>query len=315
MQIQEADFGSWIHRYKDVLYLCHRNADPDAIGSGFALQQAFGGDLGVVDNMDRVASVLVNVIQADLIIDPLPENYDFVVVVDTSMSLQINNFKLREYALVDHHQDDKLLTDAAFYIQRPVDSTAEIIWKILVENGIDVSRDAALGLLVGIITDTGMFRHAMSGSFQTVAKILEKCDVKYTDALEILSNVPADISKRIAALRAANRAEIEWTDDWIVVTSDVSAFEGSSATTLTRIGADVALVGGMHGDVCRISGRARRKAISAGLDLAKILRDVGRTHGGDGGGHKGSAALETNGQPKNILAECRKKVLEVLKEH
>ena len=42
MLISEAEFGSIVSRYKNVLYLCHRNADPDAIGSAFALAGAFG---------------------------------------------------------------------------------------------------------------------------------------------------------------------------------------------------------------------------------------------------------------------------------
>ena len=36
MEILDSEFGSRISRYSNVLYLCHRNADPDAIGSGFA---------------------------------------------------------------------------------------------------------------------------------------------------------------------------------------------------------------------------------------------------------------------------------------
>jgi len=312
MQIREADFSSLIRKYKNVLYLCHRNADPDALGSGFALQQAFGGDLGVVDGMDRIASSLVIATGAHPIVDPSPD-YELIVVVDTSVNLQIGNFKLGKYALIDHHQDEGLLEGAEFYIQKPVDSTAEIVWRILKHSHIKkISRKVALGLLVGIITDTGRFKHAHTSSFQTVADILDKCDLEYADALDVLSTVPADISRRIAALKAANRADIDWIGDWIVVTSDVSAFEGSSAMTLVNIGADVAFVCGKHDDVCRVSGRARRNAILAGLDMAKILREVGRAYGGDGGGHPGAAGLEAKGLPKEILNECRKKVMEIL---
>jgi len=180
------------------------------------------------------------------------------------------------------------------------------------KSGIGPSREAALALLVGIITDTGRFKHAQASSFRTVAEILERSDLDYAEALEVLSRVPTDTSRRIALLRAASRAEIEWKGEWIVVTSEVGAFEGSAAMTLVEIGADVALVGGAHGDLCRISGRARRGAVLAGLDLSAILEEVGRAAGGSGGGHRGAAGLEAPGTPKEILAEVRVLVLEAL---
>jgi phosphoesterase RecJ-like protein len=312
MQIREDEFRKLIGGYERVLYLCHRNADPDAVGSGFALREAFGGDLAAVEGLSRTGSALIQAIGAEVLIDPSLEGYDLVVVVDTAVGLQVGDLDVKEYAVVDHHQDRDLIEAAQFYVQGPADSTAEIVWEILTRSGIVPSREAALALVVGVITDTGRFKHAHASSFRTVAEILENSTIEYAEALEILSRVPTETSRRIAALRAASRAEIEWTDDWVVVSSEVGAFEGSSAMTLVEIGADVALVGGIHGDQCRISGRARRDAVLAGLDLAAIMREVGRAHLGDGGGHRGAAALEASGPAKELLSKCRKRVLEAL---
>ena len=313
MEISEGEFKKLIEGYDNVLYLCHRNADPDAVGSAFALGEAFGGEMAAVEGVSRTAAALLRSLGAEILIDPPVSDRDLVVVVDTAVGQQIGNVELKDYAVIDHHQDRDLVEGALFSIQRPADSTAEIVWKILDESGVVPSREAALALVVGIITDTGRFKHAHAPSFRTVAEILERSGIEYNDALEVLSRIPTETSRRIAALRAASRAEIEWTGDWVVVSSEVGAFEGSSAMTLVEIGADVALVGGMHGDLCRISGRARRGAVLAGLDLAAILRDVGRAHRGDGGGHRGAAALEASGPPKELLAECRKKVMAALK--
>jgi phosphoesterase RecJ-like protein len=312
MQIRDEEFRNLIIGYKRVLYLCHRNADPDAIGSGFALREAFGGDLAAVEGVSKTAAALLRAIGTDVLIDPSYEGYDLVVVVDTAVGLQVGDLDLKDYAVVDHHQDRDLIEAACFYIQRPADSTAEIVWDILKKSETLPSQKAALALVVGIITDTGRFKHAHASSFRTVAEILERSEIEYADALEVLSRIPTETSRRIAALRAASRAEIEWTNDWVVVSSEVGAFEGSSAMTLVEIGADVALVGGMHGDRCRISGRAKRNAVLAGLDLSAIMGEVGRAHQGDGGGHRGAAALEASGPPKELLAECRKKVMEAL---
>ncbi len=312
MEIRDEEFKDLIRDYEKILYLCHRNADPDAVGSGFALREAFGGDLAAVEGVSRTAASLLLAIGADVLIDPSLEGYDLVVVVDTAVGLQVGDLELRDYAVVDHHQDRDLIGAARFYIQRPADSTAEIVWEILKKSETLPSQKAALALVVGIITDTGRFKHAHASSFRTVAEILERSEIEYADALEVLSRIPTETSRRIAALRAASRAEIEWTNDWVVVSSEVGAFEGSSAMTLVEIGADVALAGGMHGDRCRISGRAKRDAVLAGLDLSAIMGVVGRSHQGDGGGHRGAAALEASGHPKELLAECRKKVMEAL---
>ncbi len=314
MEIREEDFRDLIRGHNRVLYLCHRNADPDAVGSAFALREAFGGDIGAVEGVSRTAASLRSAMGADIEIDPSPQGYDLVVVVDTAVGQQIGGFNLRDYAVVDHHRDRDLIESALFYIQRPADSTAEIVWEILKRSDILPTREAALGLVVGIITDTGRFKHSGASSFRTVAEILERTKLEYAEALEVLSRVPTERSRRIAALRAASRAQIEWTDDWVVVSSEVGAFEGSSAMTLVEIGADVALVGGGHGDVSRVSGRARRDAVLAGLDLAAIMGEVARGRGGDGGGHRGAAALEAAGPLEDLLKECRRRVVEALKE-
>jgi len=312
MEIREEEFGKMIGGRKRVLYLCHKNADPDALGAAFSLREAFGGDLAAVEGVSKTGGSLLEAIGAEVLIDPSVEEYDLVVVVDTAVGLQIGDLPLKDYAVTDHHQEGDLLDGAIFQIQRAADSTSEIAWEILDKSGIGPSREAALALLVGIITDTGRFKHAQASSFRTVAEILERSDLDYAEALEVLSRVPTDTSRRIALLRAASRAEIEWKGEWIVVTSEVGAFEGSAAMTLVEIGADVALVGGAHGDLCRISGRARRGAVLAGLDLSAILEEVGRAAGGSGGGHRGAAGLEAPGTPKEILAEVRVLVLEAL---
>nr|HRD15539.1 DHH family phosphoesterase [Methanothrix soehngenii] len=147
MLISEAEFGSIVSRYKNVLYLCHRNADPDAIGSAFALAGAFGGTVGAIDDLSRIGEALSDIIGAHILIDPSEEGWDLIVVVDTSVQLQLGRIQLARYGLIDHHQDEGLTHKAEFYIQRPAKSTAEIVWKILKDNGRQPSREMALGLM------------------------------------------------------------------------------------------------------------------------------------------------------------------------
>jgi phosphoesterase RecJ-like protein len=313
MRICEHQFGDHIGRYRNVLYLCHRNADPDAIASSFALSRAFGGTIGAVDDLSRTAASLAETIGADVLINPRAEDYDLVVVIDTSVRMQLGNSLPASYALVDHHLDEGLLDDAIFYIQRPAKSTAEIVWRILKENGKKADRKAALGLLAGMISDTGRFKRATPDTFLTAAEILVSGGFAYEEAQESLS-VPASISQRIAVLKAASRAQIVRQGDWLVACTTVNSFEGSAAMALVNLGADVAFVAGRHGkdNRVRISGRSNREATLRGLNLAQLLGEVGKAHGGDGGGHMSAAALEATGDPSAILNECRRKATDSL---
>jgi len=312
MEIRDSEFSSFISKYNNVLYLCHRNADPDAIGSGFALKQAFGGTLGVAEDLSKAGSTLSKAIGAEIILNPRVENYDFVVVVDASVRLQIGAVRLKSYAVVDHHLDDGLLASAQFHIQRPSSSTAEIVWSIIRDNNIVPNREMVLGLLVGMISDSGRFRRATPQSFRTAAELLETGLAEYDEAVAVLSRMPTEISQRIAVLKAASRAEVVRQDDWLIATTEISSFEGSAAMGLVDIGADVALAAGKHGSSSRVSGRASREVARAGLDLAAVLRQVAKAYGGEGGGHRAAAAMEARGEPAKLLAECRKKVGETL---
>lgn len=311
MRICESEFGDHIGKYHSVLYLCHRNADPDAIGSSYALQQSFGGTVGAVDDLSRTGAALAGVLEARILINPRAEDYDLVVVVDTSVRQQLGSLHLQSYALVDHHLDEELREGAIFFIQKPCKSTAEIVWAILKDNAKTVSRKPALGLLAGMISDTGRFKRASPQAFRAAGEILEAGGFDYDEAIEALS-VPASISQRIAVLKAASRAEILRRGDWLFASTSVNSFEGSAAMALVDYGADVAFVAGRHADRVRVSARCSREAARRGLNLAGISGEVGRAYGGDGGGHQAAAALEARGDVSAILDACRKKAMESL---
>ena len=162
----------------------------------------------------------------------------------------------------------------------------------------------ALGLLVGIISDTGRFKRASAESFLAASELLEAGGFDYDEALQALSIAP-DISQRIAVLKAASRARIERQGEWLIASSRANSFEGSAASALIDLGADVAFVAGRHSDRVRISARSSRKAVKAGLNLNQIMGEIGRDHDGDGGGHSSAASFDAQGDPGALLQRCR----------
>lgn len=303
MEIDEAEFYNQLLDYHNILYLCHRNADPDALGSAFALKEAIGGTIGVIDGCDRVATVLARQLKIEYVTDPAPD-YDLVVVVDTSTLAQLNGFPLKNYAVIDHHATTSLNENAAFSLHRNKRSAAEIVLGVLNIMGAPVMRRVAFALIAGIITDTGNFKHATSDSFKAVAELIELSGIEYSEVMDALSTFPQDISMRIAFLKAAQRSVIERVDDWVIVTSQVSSFGGAAASNLISIGADVAFVASKEGDQVKMSARARKCAINAGVNLAKLMEEISVKYNGTGGGHEGAAGMDVLGDVEKILASC-----------
>ncbi len=311
MEIDEAEFVNQLLDYHNILYLCHRHADPDALGSAFALKEAIGGTIGIIDGCDRVASVLAKQLNIEFVTYPAGE-YDLVVVVDTSTLAQLNGFPLKKYAVIDHHATTSLNENAAFSLHRNKSSTAEIVLEVLNLMGAPIMRRAAFVLIAGIITDTGNFKHATPDSFKAVAELIELSGIEYSEVMDALSTLPQDISMRIAFLKAAQRAVIERTGDWVIVTSQVSSFGGAAASNLVSIGADVALVASKEDDLVKVSGRARKCAINAGLNLAKLMEEISVKYNGTGGGHEGAAGMDVHGDLDQILAKCTDYIKESL---
>ncbi len=303
MEIDESEFYNQLLDYHNILYLCHRNADPDALGSAFALKEALGGTIGVIEGCDRVASQIAKQLNIEFVVNPADE-HDLVVVVDTSTLTQLSGFQLKTYAVIDHHTTTTLNENAVFYLHRNKSSTAEIVLDVLNSMGAPIMRRVAFALIAGIITDTGNFKHASAESFKAVAHLIELSGIEYSEVMDALSTLPQDISMRIAFLKAAQRAAIERVGDWLIVTSQVSSFGGAAASNLIAIGADVALVASKDGEVVRVSARARKCAINAGVNLARLMEEISAGFSGTGGGHEGAAGMDAYGDVETILSSC-----------
>ena len=170
MRVDEAEFINRLLDYQNILYLCHRNADPDAVSSAFALSEAIGGTVGLVDGCNRVASVLIERLGIKVVDKPDPSNYGLVVVVDTSTKAQLNEIELTNYCVIDHHTTTALTENAEFYLHRNATSTVEIVYEVLKAMEAPINRRVGIGMLTGIVTDTGHFKHASAETFINSSK-------------------------------------------------------------------------------------------------------------------------------------------------
>jgi nanoRNase/pAp phosphatase (c-di-AMP/oligoRNAs hydrolase) len=224
----------------------------------------------------------------------------------------LNDTELASYCVIDHHTTTALTENSEFYLHRNTTSTVEIVYDVLKTMGAPINRRMGIGMLTGIVTDTGHFKHASVDTFRTVAKIIEASGVEYGEVLDLMAATPQDISMRIALLKAASRVELDRVQDMLIASSYVSSFGGSASSMLINIGADVAFVGTSRGENVRVSARAKRDAVYSGVNLGQLMEDISNEYNGTGGGHSGAAGIDVVADLEEVLHKCRERTKKIL---
>jgi len=302
-----------------ILWVMHNQADPDSLGAAHALAQAFGGDVAAPDGLQPVARRLAAHLGREVDEWAHPNHYDLHVAVDTSSRAQLGRLAADIPApmLVDHHRYGDLQEHMAGGALDPARaSCAEVALAVIAKVGKRPDALAAFGLLCGLISDTARFRfadaHALDTARQLVAAAdssLEMC-YRFLDGDEADRDDPgADVDRRLACLRAAQRVEVARVGDLLIAHSHVGSHDAGAAVALVRAGADLAIVMREKSREARLSMRATPAAQAAGIDLGSLAHAAAQTAGWSGGGHVGAAGL--NGRPPaapvrdDVLARVR----------
>jgi nanoRNase/pAp phosphatase (c-di-AMP/oligoRNAs hydrolase) len=308
-------------RRQQILVLCHHNADPDAVASVIVLAETLKrlggrGQAGVSENLGLLSQSLLRALGREIVINP-PLNADLIVLVDTSSLEHLGKLgehlkqKAPKLVVIDHHRPVKAMEQLAsfYFVQEEFASESELILQLVRELGVELTPGEASLLLAGIISDTAHFRLAKGQTFEAVNSLI-KAGADYGRVLEAL-RLPEDPSKRVAMLKAAQRAELRRVHGRLVILSELGSFEGDAASMLVRIGADVAVVGSEEKGKVRLCGRARQEILkTTGLHLGELMEELGKQFEGSGGGHAGAASM--NGKGK--LEEAKKHLLKVLQQ-
>jgi nanoRNase/pAp phosphatase (c-di-AMP/oligoRNAs hydrolase) len=236
---------------------------------------------------------------------------DYIILLDTPTLDQIAPIDLRKakgrIAVIDHHSphpDTRSIADF-YHVDETASSTAEVLYPYL-RGLVKEDKGAALALLCGILADSARLRYAGNNTIHVLSDLLRTSGLDI-GAADAFLEVPDDISRRMAHLKAAQRLVVHRKGNWIIATSRVKAFGSSAAMQLLYLGADCALVASLDGEERRIHGRAkpgflRETGINLGSD---IMPTIGRLLGGSGGGHAGAAgARGREGDLKQALEEA-----------
>jgi len=307
------DLLKFLSSYRRVVLLCHPNADPDCIGSAYAIQSALGArDPSVTvsilapDGVNTASSKLVEYLNVKFA-GSLDEACELLVLVDMPSLDQLPEVKeivVRRkipYAIIDHHTEEPGCLDGAVYSRlMRTSSTCEIVYRSVPKKYLD--RRAIQALLTGLVYDSRRFLIQPNASIRAALKMVRR-GADFALALEMLLN-EQDISERIARLKGVARVRLYRARDWIFATSSIGAFEASVARSLTDLGADLALVASSDGGKSRITGRLNERFHRAtSLNLAScVMHPLAERFSGTGGGHPSAASANLSAQPEEAIA-------------
>jgi nanoRNase/pAp phosphatase (c-di-AMP/oligoRNAs hydrolase) len=303
---------------KKTLVLLHHNADPDAVGSAAALKEVIPLlDIACFASVSNAGKRLASHLGIDISTEPVLEDYEQFVVLDTSTPVQLGELApgVKKPIVIDHHTSSGLWDAEIEMIEPEASSTAEIIYDIFESAGIDITKEIGVALLAGIISDTGRFRFASSKAFSTVSKILDCTGLSVEEVITLLEDEDYfNYSKRIAQLKAANRMNFTTVGEIVIVTSHVGSYEAAAARILMITGGDIVFVSNNKKKDLRISARAKPHIVDMGVNLGEFLGEMGEELGCQGGGHAGAAGLNGKGDPETAINTLVKGIEKLLKE-
>ncbi len=310
----------------DAAVVCHRNADPDAYLSAFAVS-ALLRSLAPRCRVEIVTpggmTTLTQKLSAKFphpTVEVSGRDYDLYVAVDVGDEELLNEWKAKLESsrgvrvLVDHHpMRDGSLYDHAIVNERAT-SAAEVVFSIYQELGAALDRVTAQALLEAIMFDSSHLAIASPAGVRAVVKLMDAgADIAL--ARKELRSEP-DYGEVLAKLKGAQRLKIYKAGEWVAATSMVGSFQAHVARSLIYLGADLAVVGGEAEGETRVSLRStQRFAENTGIQLGtQVAGEMSRRLGGHGGGHATAASFSTGKPEDEAMEETLKRVGELLGE-
>jgi phosphoesterase RecJ-like protein len=302
-----------------VCLTTHVNADGDGLGSeaGLAHLLRDRGIDAVITNPTatppRFAFLFEDLPGVDRSAEAVRElrRADVIVVLDISdlgrLGMLGDTVRTRgvPVACVDHHVGEGVLPDGPRYVDVGAAATGELVFELAFANGWTMTRDAARGLYVAILTDTGGFRFSNTRprTLRVAAELLEAGVDPERIYLEVYARAPEGRPRLFAEALQTLVVEPDYGLAWVTVPPGAIERLGVSSDDLEGVvefprsieGVRMAL---LFREVSQ--GRVKVSLRSVGeVDVAAFAKAFG------GGGHTKAAGLAIPGS----LAEVQSAVL------
>jgi bifunctional oligoribonuclease and PAP phosphatase NrnA len=304
-----------------VLLTCHLGPDGDALGSMSALAclLAERGREVTLYNPDPAPRFLRWLPRVETLVHKLPAgaSFDLTVVVDCGdRKLLGPSFPPPEITgpmlVLDHHASSRPFGDV--YLCDPgAASIGVLVARIAAVLGWTISPEAAIGVYVSIVSDTGSFRYSNTNAevFQLASELVAERGVDpWRIAQSLGEEVPLGRYRLLAAALATIQLELEGKVATMVITEEMVRQAGARwehsegmvnyARALEGVEVGVLLTPAREAPdrLVRVSMRSKGRRVDAGAVCAAF----------GGGGHRGAAGCSIDGS----LDDARPQVLAAL---
>lgn len=192
------EISKQIKKYNNIVIARHIGADPDALGSQFALKELIEKNYKNknVYAVGAIASKFRFMGNTDKI-DDIDYSKSLLIVVDTPDKKRIDGIdNLEKFPLIikiDHHPFIEKFSDNSIeYIESNASSASQLIIKFALDNKLKITEQIAEKLYMGIVGDTDRFLHDYTSeeTFNLVNKLLKLTKIDFTKLYEPLYNRP-----------------------------------------------------------------------------------------------------------------------------
>lgn len=192
------EISKQIKKYNNIVIARHIGADPDALGSQFALKELIEKNYKNknVYAVGAIASKFRFMGNTDKI-DDLDFTKSLLIVVDTPDKKRIDGIdnieKFPVIIKIDHHPFIEKFSDNSIeYIESNASSASQLIFKFALDNKLKITEQIAEKLYMGIVGDTDRFLHDYTSeeTFNLVNKLLKLTKIDFTKLYEPLYNRP-----------------------------------------------------------------------------------------------------------------------------
>ncbi len=328
MILDSAQVARIIKDGDSFLVVSHENPDCDAIGSLLALRWALIG-LGksvCCYNKSRVPGYLRFLPGSECIkndISSVKNNYDAVFILDSAdisrVGYEFESFlkesQLKNIVTIDHHITNQIKLGEVL-LDVHAASTGIIIYRILKQLRIKISKEIATCLFTTIVGDTGSFRYSNTNSEALlVASHLVECGASPEKISEALFESEPERKVRLLALILSTlemhldgKVATIYVDRQMYEMTNTSREDTEGAVNFVRSikGVEVAVFFkeefDENGSFWKVSIRSK-----SSVDVSSIARCFG------GGGHQKAAGFAVNGTIDEAKACVIGKLEKVLK--
>ena len=283
-----------IKKYDTIVMARHIGADPDALGSQFALKEIilktfpnkkvyavgnpasrfkFFGNNEKIDNIDTTKGLLIVLDTPDIKrIDGVSlNNFEYVIKMD-------------HHPIIDKYANIELIDEDSC-------STSQLILEFIFNNKIEINKEIGEKLYLGIVGDTDRFLHDYTSSktFSLVTRLLEETNIDFTSLYKVLYQRP------ISEIRFEG-----YIYQNLILTENGVAYIKITDRKLKEFGVDSAAAGNMINDLkfvneiivwLFLTEDIKSNLIRANIrSVGPYINDVATKFGG--GGHKYASGVK-----------------------